>query len=642
MDAFVPRVQQLMLDLVGNSMTAQPSVHRFSGEPTGQDDCERLDDCPQSIKRELQILAEARDYAVGTIENFIGSKISELASRHNRMLAISSLPNDVLSIIFEHAYAAALADADAGLEGGTSKDAEEKRDAPLHFGLCASHVSRTWRHIALNMPRLWARIDAPVLELVDACLSRSRGLPLDIIFHKPSNVAGRVQYEEKVEGCVPSLLSHVERWRSLALLNVRPTHYSSIFSSSAARLGKLKLENVRGGGRLAVDIAFRMFSEKFLRLRELALSSVEIPLSSSIYRNLVNLTLESIVFNDSIEDFVRVLRACPLIEVFALIKVFFRRGGLPPIDSLIHLPYPKEVHFTFLRTSSSGYILSCIRVPPTMQIFGCYQLQAGENLDLIFPPPNLVSDTVPSLLGVTGLNFNFVSKPSTFALVCTAGTPGNDTPAVLDLEFPSLDQMNANFFSRQIFLGLGQALLFPNLVSFTLVGAAFDILPPSDFLQVLSRFSHIARLNLDRCAAPFMNLIGEGELSFPNLTSLSLSNLRRPLGLDMYRMPLVTPKDFGAILANLPNLDTIQFTNCSVTLSQTLKSAQSKHLCPRLEHLALEKCHILGADLAALVESRKEWGGEIVLETITVDSCAGVDERAILRLKDIVGQVQVL
>ncbi|KDQ10753.1 hypothetical protein BOTBODRAFT_472998 [Botryobasidium botryosum FD-172 SS1] len=223
MEAFIPRVQQLMLDLVGN-MTAESSGPKIPREPA-EDNCERPDACPKSLKRELQILAEARDFAVEVIKRFMESKIVKLASRHNHMVAISFLPNEVLSIIFEHAHTAAVADADSeGADDEIAEDTEEKRDASLHFGLRASHVSTLWRHIAISTPCLWTCIDTPVLRFVDACLSRSKGLPLDIVFQKPlaATLADRVQYEERVKGCIPSLLTHIERWRSLPFWTSSP------------------------------------------------------------------------------------------------------------------------------------------------------------------------------------------------------------------------------------------------------------------------------------------------------------------------------------------------------------------------------------------------------------------------------------
>ncbi|KDQ10754.1 hypothetical protein BOTBODRAFT_35880 [Botryobasidium botryosum FD-172 SS1] len=647
MEAFIPQMQQLMLDLVGN-MTAGPKAPR---KLVGEDDCKQPDDCPGSLIRELRIFAEARDFAVEVIKKFMESKVSELASRHNRTVAISSLPNEVLSIIFEYAHAAAVADADPEeVEGEVTKDAKGKHKAPVRFALCASHVSKSWRDIAINTPWLWTRIDAPVLRFVDTCLSRSKGLPLNIMFQKPSaaTLADRVQYEESVERCIPSLLTHVERWQSLALSDVRPIYYLSIFPFSPATLEKLDLTGIVNDDQTD-QIPFRsqMLTKKLPRLRELTLCDIKIPISSPIYRNLISLTLERISFDDPIEDFIRTLGSCPLIETLTLVDIFFLDDEDPlPSNPPIALLHLKEMQFHALYTYALGDILSSIRTPPTVQIYGHCLLDVDDNLDLIFPRSGIVFNTTPSLSEITSLTFNFMVNETTFSLTCASGTFDADTSDfILKIEFePAGDWVSVDALSRRIFLNLGRVFPLPNLVSLTLVGAAPNVLRPPDFVKVLRRLSHITHLKFDYCSATLMNTVGSGRLSLPNLTSLSFSDLMelkmRPA--KQYIMQMISPVDFCAMLARLPTLETIQFTNCSVGLIQTLESTRAKRLCPRLEDLILEKCDISGADLIALAESRTKWRGEEVLDTIWVVDCAGVDEQTIARLEDIVSQVQVL
>lgn len=103
----------------------------------------------------------------------------ELNSLQNCIAPITSLPEEVLAMVFEV---------------GTHL----RQKQGLHFALLVSHIARSWRDIALATPQLWTTIrcvnsdgtvtvEEPypenVKERATAFLARSRSSPLDIYAH---------------------------------------------------------------------------------------------------------------------------------------------------------------------------------------------------------------------------------------------------------------------------------------------------------------------------------------------------------------------------------------------------------------------------------------------------------------------------
>lgn len=107
----------------------------------------------------------------------------EYNSLHNAMAPISSLPKELIALIFE---------AGTYLKQKRNHYVAEKR---VHFAVLVSHVTRSWRDIALATPRIWTTIRCVKSEVLHrhqelypergrhrtaAFLSRSGSLPVDL------------------------------------------------------------------------------------------------------------------------------------------------------------------------------------------------------------------------------------------------------------------------------------------------------------------------------------------------------------------------------------------------------------------------------------------------------------------------------
>lgn len=88
-----------------------------------------------------------------------------------------------------------------------------------------SHICRTFRHAAVNCARLWTCLDRkrgrPALALIEECIKRSRGLPLDVTlyfysYRKPVGESKEV-IMLAVDRIARILIPISNRWRSLSV-----------------------------------------------------------------------------------------------------------------------------------------------------------------------------------------------------------------------------------------------------------------------------------------------------------------------------------------------------------------------------------------------------------------------------------------
>ncbi|KZP12711.1 hypothetical protein FIBSPDRAFT_152205 [Athelia psychrophila] len=122
-----------------------------------------------SLSRRLEEISTKRRILVLQLAELDAQGKAVQQELHNLDSPISILPSDILAMIFE---AGALLEA----------------SAEFHFGSLASHVSQSWREIALATPRLWNKIEytkpAEVFNTTHTQRKLEGGLPL--FFQGPS------------------------------------------------------------------------------------------------------------------------------------------------------------------------------------------------------------------------------------------------------------------------------------------------------------------------------------------------------------------------------------------------------------------------------------------------------------------------
>ncbi|KDQ10755.1 hypothetical protein BOTBODRAFT_177842 [Botryobasidium botryosum FD-172 SS1] len=645
MEAFTEQQKLLLSDFIdkmlaksADSEEAEPKAPSAEA-PDGVVPAPPVNDGLVASNRRLQLLAEAREYAVRVVDGMVESRRSELVTHHNRIVPIYRLPNEVFAIIFKFAHA----DAFDTLSRGGGENAESY--ARLHVGWCVSRVSSLWRQIAQGTARLWTLVNMPAPDFVETCVLRSQNLPLHIMLRdfaeaKIFSHFSVSRYEEKIKQCAPILVRHIARWQTLAFKDIRPVHYVGMFSDVAPQVEKLDIcITPTPVERVQMIITPKTFTGLFPGLRELRLKTVTIPLSSTVYTNLVKLHLKFVTFpENTVGDLIRAFQASPLLEELVLSKtLFLGRDPTPPIANPVPLPHLKSIWLILLEAPLPKTILSSICAPPTLHIFGHSIFPPGWDLTDIIPSRDDIPNTVPCLLEITDLTFDFEAEPSIYKIEASSRSFDN-FPTPFDFGFgPFQEWGSMDGHPKRAFLNLGAELPLPKLVALILYSVSSKFITKNVFVQVLSRFPEIEELEFHDCAPGYLACIDPGGLSFPNLRFLSLFDFTESyVGAGRPQTQMMTQKSLAAILTHLPTLEALTFTNCSPRLIRTLKSTRNKHLCPVLDELSVASCAISGMDLVALVKSRAKWGPEESLTTMQITDCEGVDEEAISQLEEIV------
>ncbi|KAF7969881.1 hypothetical protein HWV62_25673 [Athelia sp. TMB] len=134
----------------------------------------------------------------------------ELNSLHNSDASISTLPDEVLTMVFEEGM---------HLNG----------DSPCHFGSLASHVTHHWRSVALAAPRLWSKIrwrepcTEQEMERVSTFLSRSGTSPIEIRFRP---------YDTSCQAIPPEFVQltrgHIRHCVHISIWDIHPNYLTKV------------------------------------------------------------------------------------------------------------------------------------------------------------------------------------------------------------------------------------------------------------------------------------------------------------------------------------------------------------------------------------------------------------------------------
>jgi hypothetical protein len=147
----------------------------------------------------------------------------------NDTALISSLPHEILSMIFEAGHAL-----------------QEAQPSGSPFELVVSQVTRAWRTVGMQTPRLWANICISS-ELRWPChraamyLARSKAVDVDLQIHlHPKGLRGLV-----ISSLCDLILPHVHRWRRFSVDSNSQSDLIALilrlFSATAPRLEHLRI-----------------------------------------------------------------------------------------------------------------------------------------------------------------------------------------------------------------------------------------------------------------------------------------------------------------------------------------------------------------------------------------------------------------
>ncbi|KDQ09969.1 hypothetical protein BOTBODRAFT_190754 [Botryobasidium botryosum FD-172 SS1] len=428
-----------------------------------------------TIDRETKII----ELAVDAVQAYASQLLLGLRQCRNRTAPIHRLPHEILSEIFQ------LAD---------DRESFTTMWRDPHFHRVAG-VSRLWRQVVRESPRLWKRIFPLSGALVDRFIGQSRQVPLEISFDHPTKEpsAGLLDYLLRV-----GPQSH--RWRSCHLQGT-PDALEPFLRAPAPMLEILDLGR---SGSSALSFSHpALFAGHTPRLRELSLRGIHVPLDSSIYAGLTSLRLFRIQYTqpNSIHQLISILHSCPLLRKLDLshIKFSFPHDALDglPTQPVVELRRLEKLKFSQIPMAwAVHHILSRLSAPSALELD--LELDLGQSLDEVLPQYLESQPYLQNLLAMHELEI--VCRPQGNYWCRLMGKSSESERRVLaaDMEVRGLQRMFSN---------LGNIFPLP-LEKLFLSGFHFDNEGiTTAFAEFLARHPRIKEISFSNCSGEFISTL---------------------------------------------------------------------------------------------------------------------------------------
>ncbi|KDQ10299.1 hypothetical protein BOTBODRAFT_178320 [Botryobasidium botryosum FD-172 SS1] len=418
----------------------------------------------------------------------------------------------------------------------------------IEDAVAVSHVSRTWRAIALDAPFLWALIRPARADLIKACAARSKVTPLEISFWGKH---GSPLKRERLYGAVLPSILHGPCLGTFSMNHICPTDLVICLPPSAPQLRTLALSVT---GRKPADTRYSVTPETFHSslpsLRELSLSGMLLPLC--YFSGLEKLRLRYVLFTAPILfRLIRALGDCPSLEQLHFVWESFAlpdaeiEGELRNFDSPIRLPCLRDLKIKGSTSAVVRAILGLVRAPSVIRSQVSAKLDFGEHLRHIFPSDMDVKDIFPGLSSLEHLEVIGVLLP-------------------------------------------GQALTLRGQLGASTQSWKFTLYPPS-----ASPYS----ASFAWCDT--LRYLRSSRSPFPALTALTLRDLK----IQHFRLPI----EFANALKKMHSIQHIAFHSCSPALVETLTIKINRRLFLNLKSLRLDQVDISKPRLLDLIKSRMKF-----------------------------------
>ncbi|KDQ08648.1 hypothetical protein BOTBODRAFT_563203 [Botryobasidium botryosum FD-172 SS1] len=476
---------------------------------------------------ECQTVARACEIAVGAVHAYTHQVLLALKSRHNRMILVSRLPDNVVALIFQFA---------TGCRTNSLQPLEVR--APLNV----SRVSRSWRKIALENSSLWSKIDAMNVSIKSVFIRRSGASLLNIEFipwaaYKLSGDEAKEFKSQEVvvsqafgvqaysfSRFIKSLTPYINRWGSLRLQGREASDFSTLRDLLAPRLEALHIElpGVAEETEATQDTFFNG------QPRDLHFAGVYLPLNSILYTGLTSLHLGRIRFTSkpSVHQLVRNLAACPCLKGLTLDRLSLP----PPFDYIPATPVSLNSlqKLTIASTEDARAVQHIIRsvCAPSSLRLELSGLASSSLYDYdLLPQDARLGQFLQSLSCIRSLT---IQESPESLLITGKGSPGNEI-LVLKLNISFIDEITD---VRTTHVAEGLRALTHSLQSLTLDSLAFEGLDDwtsstAIFGEMLSVFPTITFLSMDSCSSSFVNALTDNALFIlcPRLHTLQLINM---------------------------------------------------------------------------------------------------------------------
>ena len=254
-----------------------------------------------------EYLQQTIDVEIKSLEAIIGG----LKHRRNALAPISSLPTEVIEVIFSLLRA----------PGTSSPSTLDEKPDNLAW-LRVAHVCHQWREIALNQPLFWSHVDFTAVNSAGAAeiLARAKTVPL----HLEAKIPSGSWDDGRFNALRKELQDHVSSIRYLDFSAEFVQLYLTIkvLTSPAPTLEYLSLsrqDHPDGGMEMREFLFYTLFGDSTPRLSCLELSYCAISWESPLLRGLKHLRIDHTCIRPSFSEWLDALDEMPQLKTLALL-----------------------------------------------------------------------------------------------------------------------------------------------------------------------------------------------------------------------------------------------------------------------------------------------------------------------------------
>ncbi len=363
----------------------------------------------KSVNKELQKLSKCMKFIVVEAER----RYKAMQLRNG----FESLPNEILSHILRFA--------------------SQRDDRTSLSAVILSHVCRRFRDAMLRTPDVWNEIrDNMSLDMVKACLERSRSVALDVYLKSFSNNS-RFRQNYKDGRFIPLISTSANRWRSLriSMSSVRETDRLSTLEGLNLPLLRTMvvdfpsswLEDATGGSEMRI---FHDWSAPSLQSMSIShFIPPMFPYPSSLRCLNIHLGHRGLGgWNLDIHALGQIFQSCPDLAEMELSIEAPQRATSPPHSTVISLPNVETASLSFL--SCENTIIE--------RLFENIRFPAVSNMTLCFRMNEKNGSSLTTKMRTILANRSILPNVSKLKLVirCTENAPKNGAGSVR-IPFPS-------------------------------------------------------------------------------------------------------------------------------------------------------------------------------------------------------------
>ncbi|KDQ17408.1 hypothetical protein BOTBODRAFT_144238 [Botryobasidium botryosum FD-172 SS1] len=451
----------------------------------------------------------------------------------NQYVLIYRLPNEVLARIFELTV---------------KKEPSQSFSDIAHSGskspMVIASVSKRWREVALNNPRMWSIIDADSPRTASLFMERSRSVPLDCYLRAKSHLRKIV-------------LPQIHRVR---FLQVHFMYWddASQFLAPAPRLEELDARGYAPNSTL--------FGGATPRLRRMCLTgSISIQLTAAIYAGLTRLSLR-LVWGKNVASFCQLLHALAMSPLLEYLEIDSVRTIFSSNEPSLALSAPTNIHLLHLIALNlkdvdewaPQYILARLITPPS-SLLEVQQVNTQRGLHGILPA------SLDNLLNIQSIRHLYCG-PLVEGTGCWIRGETSDRRTVLFVCYHTLSEPGA---IHQILSGITKALPIP-LQSLSIDSYLDGEWSVSSFTEILASFPFIEELSFGQCHPKYIQMLTTKVASrCPRLQKLSIqeSKISEKMLLSVVRHRTTVHEPAPDIGSPLRTLEIIHCPDISISPS---------------------------------------------------------------------------